>query len=58
MFEELLALKAEAETEILYATAKKEVVEKLMVKFQPSVAVVEPAVAEICDEVDSEIEGL
>lgn len=56
MYEELLALKAEAETEILYAKAKKEVVEKLMAKFQPSE---EPAVVEeVVEENDNEMEGL
>ena len=37
MFEELLALRVEAETEILYAKAKLEVVEKLMAKLNNSV---------------------
>jgi hypothetical protein len=59
MFEELLALKAEAEHEILYAKAKIEVVDKLMAKFNTSNAPVVETVEEVTEEtVDEEIEGL
>lgn len=59
MFEELLALKAEAEHEILYAKAKIEVVDKLMAKFNTSNVPVVETVEEVAEETaDEEIEGL
>lgn len=60
MFEELLALKAEAENEILYAKAKIEVADRLLAKYQPAVepSVVEEVVEEYVEATDSEMEGL
>lgn len=60
MFEELLALKAEAEKEILYAQAKIEIADRLLAKIQPEVVdtEVEEVVEENCETVDTEIEGL
>ena len=54
MFEELLALKAEAENEILYAKAKLEVVEKLLTKFpvETEHKLVENELTDDMDEVD------
>ena len=60
MFEELLALKAEAEKEILYAQAKIEVADRLLAKYQPAVepSVDEEVAEEYVEATDSEMEGL
>ena len=60
MFEELLALKAEAENEILYAKAKIEVADRLLAKYQPAVepSVDEEVAEEYVEATDSEMEGL
>lgn len=58
MLEELLALRVEAENELLYAKAKIEVVDKLMSKFQSTVEVAtvvdEPTEAEETEEYGTE----
>lgn len=58
MLEELLALRVEAENELLYAKAKIEVVDKLMSKFQSTVEVAtvvdEPTEAEEAEEYGTE----
>jgi hypothetical protein len=55
MFEELLALKAEAEHEMVYAQAKLEIVDKLLAKVKPVDEPAEEVVADYAETEDVEL---